>query len=285
MSTVTRRRLLVLIIPPAVALLVFFLIPMVAMASFSFRAGSFGAARNTFSLESYREFLSNQAYQELLLRSTLIALETAALCVVLSYPVAYFLSFRAGKRRTLYLTLLMIPGWTSFLLRVLAWKLVLGSEGLLSSFLVSVGWLAEPRPILLYTREAVVVTLVYSWIPFVALPIFSALERMDRHLLEAAADLGCPPWKAFLRVTLPLSLPGVVSGFLFAFIPTLGEWVTPALVGGVNGTMYGNIIQDQFRSALNWPLGSLMSLVMLVMMVVLLVVFSRLTHESPLEDI
>jgi len=179
----------------------------------------------------------------------------------------------------------MIPGWTSFLLRVLAWKLVLGSEGLLSSFLVSVGWLAEPRPILLYTREAVVVTLVYSWIPFVALPIFSALERMDRHLLEAAADLGCPPWKAFLRVTLPLSLPGVVSGFLFAFIPTLGEWVTPALVGGVNGTMYGNIIQDQFRSALNWPLGSLMSLVMLVMMVVLLVVFSRLTHESPLEDI
>jgi len=276
---------MVLIIPPAVALLAFFMIPMVAMGSFSFRAGSFGAARNTFSLEAYRDFLSNRAYQELLLRSTLIALETAALCVVLSYPVAYFLSFRAGKRRTLYLTLLMIPGWTSFLLRVLAWKLVLGSEGLLSSFLVSVGLLAEPRPILLYSREAVVVTLVYSWIPFVALPIFSALERMDRHLLEAAADLGCPPWQAFLRVTLPLSLPGVVSGFLFAFIPTLGEWVTPALVGGVNGTMYGNIIQDQFRSALNWPLGSLMSLVMLVMMVVLLVVFSRLTHESPLEDI
>ncbi len=281
----TRRRILVLMVAPAVMLLAFFVIPMLAMASFSFRAGSFGAARNQFSLDAYRDFLASRPYQDLLVRSTVIALETSIICVVLAYPVAYFLSFRAGRRRAAYLTMLMVPAWTSFLLRVLAWKLVLGSEGLLSSFLVSVGLMAEPRPILLYSRAAVVVTLVYSWIPFVALPIFSALERMDRHLLEAASDLGCPPWQAFLRVTLPLSMPGVVSGFLFAFIPTLGEWVTPALVGGVEGTMYGNIIQDQFRSALNWPLGSVMSLVMLVMMLALLFLFSRFTHVLPLEDV
>ena len=136
--------------------------------------------------------------------------------------------------------------------------------------LQSVGLMSEPRPLLLYTSAAVVVALVYSWLPFVALPIFAALERIDRRLLEAASDLGCAPWQAFLRVTLPLSLPGVVAGFFFVFIPTLGEWVTPALVGGVDGIMYGNIIQDQFARALNWPMGSLMSLVMLGAMLLLL---------------
>ncbi|NLD43962.1 MAG: ABC transporter permease [Chloroflexi bacterium] len=280
-----RRRILVLMLPPTALLLGFFIIPMIAMGSFSFRAGSFGAQRNMFSLESYRNFFSNTAYQQLLIRSTLVALWTSLICVLLSYPVAYFLSFRAGERRSTLLTLLLVPAWTSFLLRVLAWKLVLGSEGLLSTFLMTIGVLAEPRPVLLYTRAAVIVTLVYSWIPFVALPIFAALERMDRSLLEAAADLGCPPWQAFLRVTLPLSLPGVVAGFFFVFIPTLGEWVTPALVGGVRGTMYGNIIQDQFRSALNWPMGAVMSLVMLLMMLVLLFIFGRFTHALPLEDV
>ena len=281
----TRLRVALLMAPPAATLMAFFVIPMLAMATFSFRAGSFGAARSVFTWEHYRTFLASTVYHRLLADTVWTALVTSLLCVVLAYPVAYVLSFRGGHRRMGLLTVLLVPAWTSFLLRVLAWKLVLASEGLLSSLLVTVGILAERQPILLYSRTAVVVTLVYSWIPFVALPIFAALERMDRHLLEAAADLGCPPWQAFLRVTLPLSLPGVLAGFFFVFIPTLGEWVTPALVGGVHGTMYGNIIQDQFRSALNWPLGSLMSMVMLVMMLVLLFVLSRLTHALPLEDI
>jgi len=212
-----------------------------------------------------------------------MALETSIFCVLLSYPVAYFLAFRAGPRRMSLLTLIMAPAWTSFLLRVLAWKLILGSEGLLSSFLQWVGLIGEPKPILLYSRSAVVVALTYSWIPYVALPIFAALDRMDRSLLEAAADLGCPPWKAFLRVTLPLSVPGVVAGFVFVFIPTLGEWVTPALVGGVKGMMYGNIIQDQFARALNWPMGSLMSLVMLVLMLALMLIFARFLRLINLE--
>lgn len=279
----TRARVAALMLPPTLLLGIFFLLPMFVMASFSLRAGSFGADRQVFTLDHYRTFFSNTSFQQLLLRSVAMALETSIFCVLLSYPVAYFLAFRAGPRRMSLLTLIMAPAWTSFLLRVLAWKLILGSEGLLSSFLQWVGLIGEPKPILLYSRSAVVVALTYSWIPYVALPIFAALDRMDRSLLEAAADLGCPPWKAFLRVTLPLSVPGVVAGFVFVFIPTLGEWVTPALVGGVKGMMYGNIIQDQFARALNWPMGSLMSLVMLVLMLALMLIFARFLRLINLE--
>jgi len=271
----TRTRIAVLMIPPALLLLFFFVLPMFVMASYTFREGSFGAARQRFTLAHYREFLENAAFQHLLWRSMLLSLETSLYCVILAYPAAYYLAFQAGPKRLTLLTLIIAPAWTSFLLRVLAWKLILGSEGMLSSLLQSVGLLREPKPLLLYTRGAVVVALAYSWIPFVVLPIFAALDRIDRDLLEAAADLGCAPWQAFLRVTLPLSMPGVAAGFVFVFIPTLGEWVTPALVGGVKGVMYGNIIQDQFARALNWPLGSLMSFVMLLLMLALILPISR----------
>ena len=279
----TRGRVAVLMIPPTLLLVVCFLLPLLVMASFTVREGSFGAARGRFTLAHYRAFLANRTFQQLLWHTALMALETSIFCVVLAYPVAYYPAFRAGPKRVALLTLIMAPAWTSFLLRVLAWKLILGSEGLLSSFLQSVGLLSAPRPLMLYTRGAVIIALVYSWIPFVALPIFAALERIDRSLLEAAADLGCPPWRAFLRVTLPLSLPGVAAGFAFVFIPTLGEWVTPALVGGVDGVMYGNIIQDQFARALNWPMGSLMSFVMLLLMLVLVGIFGRFAQLLKLE--
>ncbi|MBN1991102.1 MAG: ABC transporter permease [Anaerolineae bacterium] len=278
-----RSRIVILMLPPTLLLLVFFLLPMLAMAGFSFRAGSFGPERNIFTLSHYQDFLTNIVFQRLLWKSIIMSLETSIYCVVLSYPIAYFLAFRAGERRMALLTIILIPAWTSFLLRVLAWKLILGSEGLLSSLLVWLGLIAEPMPILLYSRTAVIVTLVYSWLPFVALPIFAALERIDRDLLEAAADLGCPPWLAFLRVTLPLSMPGVAAGFVFVFIPTLGEWVTPALVGGVDGIMYGNIIQSQFTQGLNWPLGALMSLAMLAVMLLLLLIFSQFARSLQLE--
>jgi len=278
-----RARIVALMLPSVLMLGVFFLLPVVAMATFSFRAGSFGAERQVLSLDHYREFLANEAFLRLLGRTIFMALETSILCVILAYPVAYFLAFGAGERRFFLLTLILAPAWTSFLLRVLAWKLILGSGGLVSSALLSLGLISEPSPILLYSRSAVIVALVYSWIPFVALPIFAGLDRIDRSLFDAAADLGCPPWKTFLRVTLPLSLPGVGAGFFFVFIPTLGEWVTPALVGGVGGTMYGNIVQDQFVRALNWPMGSLMSLAMFLVMLTLVLALSRFRHLLPLE--
>ena len=281
----TRTRIAVLMIPPALLLVVFFVLPMILMASYSFREGSFGAARQRWTLDHYRQFLQSGSFQHLLWRSTIVALETSLYCVILAYPVAYYLAFQAGPKRLALLTLIIAPAWTSFLLRVLAWKLILGSEGLLSSLLLSLGLLREPSPLLLYSRAAVVVALTYSWVPFVVLPIFAALDRIDRNLLEAAADLGCAPWQAFLRVTLPLSMPGVAAGFAFVFIPTLGEWVTPALVGGVKGVMYGNIIQDQFARALNWPMGSLMSFVMLLLTLIIVLLVARFVRVMRLVEL
>jgi spermidine/putrescine transport system permease protein len=280
-----RLRVAVLMVPPALTMLVLFVLPMAAMALFSFRAGTFGAARQVFTLQHYAEFLSNRPFQLLLGRSTWMALETSFLSVLLAYPVAYYLAFYAGERRLTLLTVLLVPAFTSYLLRILAWKLMLSSGGLINTLLLALGVIRESRPILLYTPAAVIVSLVYSWIPFVALPIFAALGRIDRSLLEAAADLGCPPWRAFFRVTFPLSLPGVMAGFFIVFIPTLGEWVTPLLVGGAQGSMYGNAIQDQFVRALNWPMGSLMSLVMLVLVLLLLLIFSRVVHLSDIAGI
>ena len=214
-----------------------------------------------------------------------MSLWVAVLSIVLSYPVAHYLVFRAGDRRILYLLILMVPGWISFLLRIFAWKVILGSGGALNSLLLWSGLIHEATPILLYSPLAVVVVLVYVWIPFAALPIFAALQRIDNSLLEAAADLGSPQWETFLRVVLPLSMPGVGAAFFLVFIPTLGEYVTPLLVGGVDGIMYGNVIQSQFSRALNWPLGSLLSLVMLVVVLPIMLLFNWLIKLEEIVEI
>ncbi len=280
-----RSRIAILVSPPALFLVVLFLLPIGFMALFSFRAGTFGEQRDVFTLDEYRRFLTNYPYQRLLWRSLLISFWVSLYTVVLAYPIAYFLVFAAGRHKILLLTILIVPAWVSYLLRVLAWKVILGSTGILASFLTWIGLDLGGNALLLYSPSAVVITLVYVWIPFVALPIFAALERIDPHLLEAAADLGCTKLQAFLRVTLPLSLPGVVAGFLFVFIPTVGEYVTPALVGGPNGIMFGNLIQDQFLRGLDWPAGSLMSLAMLIVVLAPLVIFGRFFKLSDLAGL
>ncbi len=206
------------------------------------------------------------------------------ICVALAYPIAYSLVFRAGARRLFLLTVIIVPAWVSYLLRVLAWKVILGVNGPLASALDLLG-LSTDGSVLLYSPLAVVITLIYVWIPFVALPIFAALQRIDFSLLEAAADLGCTRIQTFFRVIFPLSLPGVLAGFLFVFIPTVGEYVTPALVGGPQGIMFGNLIQDQFLRGLNWPFGSLMSLVMLVVVLVPLLVLGRFVRLTDMAGI
>ncbi len=275
-----RSRLLILITPPALWLMVLYLIPLGMMVVFSFRAGTFGAAREAFTLEHYRNFLSHATYQRLLWQSGLLALQCALLAVLLAYPLAYFLAFKAGRLRIVFLTLLILPAWTSYLLRLLSWKLILGSNGVVNSLLISSGLVEQGVPFFLYSRTAVLITLIYEWLPFAALPIFSALERIDPRLLEAAADLGCKPWQAFLRVTLPLSLTGVAASFFFVFIPTLGEWVAPSMVGGVNGMMYGNLIQDQFLRALNWSMGAVLALALLAAVLVFTFMLSRFVRIS-----
>ncbi len=277
-----RRRFASLIGPPSLYLLLIFLLPMGVMFVYSFRAGISGAAHDTFTFANYQDFLENSNFHRLLWRSGLIAFAIALLSTLMAYPLAYYLVFKAGRNRVTLMTLLIIPTWTSYLLRIFSWKLILGSSGVLNSFLLWLGLIDKASPILIYSRGAVIVTLIYVWMPFVALPIFAALERIDKSLLEAAADLGCPAWEAFLRITLPLSLPGVLAGFFFALIPTLGEFVTPLLVGGVSGSMYGNLIQDQFMRALNWPMGSVMSMAMLLTVLLLVFILTRLGSLSDL---
>jgi spermidine/putrescine transport system permease protein len=280
-----RSRFASLIGPPSLYLFLLFLLPMGVMFIYSFRAGISGAAHDTFTLANYQQFITNTHFLRLLWRSALIAFTIAIVSAILAYPLAYYLIFRAGANRVMLMTLLIIPTWTSYLLRIFSWKLILGSSGVLNSLLLAAGLIEKASPILIYSRGAVIVTLVYVWVPFVALPIFAALERIDKNLLEAAADLGCKPWQAFLRVTLPLSLPGILAGFFFALIPTLGEFVTPLLVGGASGSMYGNLVQDQFMRALNWPMGSVMSLAMLAAVLLLVFILTRLGDLSDLAGI
>jgi spermidine/putrescine transport system permease protein len=193
-----------------------------------------------------------------------MALIVALGATLLAFPIAYFLAFRARHRAPIFLILLLVPAATSFLMRVMAWKLLLGSSGAINSFLLWTGLIQEPIGLLLYSQAAVVITLIYVWTPFAALPIYGALQRIDRSHLEAAADLGSGPWSRFWQVTIPLSLPGVLATFFMVFIPTVGEYVTPFLVGGTDGIMYGNLIQDFFTRAGNWPLGSALAVIMLV---------------------
>ncbi len=254
-----------LAVPPVAWLGLLFLLPVLLAAAFSFRPDMRGPLLAPWapSLKQYASLLATGSYWRLLGVSALMALVTSACATALAYPVAYFLTFRAGRRAGLYLLLLLVPFWTSYLLRVMAWKFLLGSEGVINSFLQYVGLTDEPLTFLLYSRPAVVITLIYVWIPFVALPILAALQRIDPALFEAAADLGAAPWRTFARITLPLSLPGVLAAFFMVFIPTLGEYVTPLLVGGTRGIMYGNIVQDFFTKAANWPFGAAMAMVML----------------------
>jgi spermidine/putrescine transport system permease protein len=266
-----------LYLPPLLWLGAFFLVPLALMAAFSFRADMRGEVLQVWTptFKQYAALIAGGSYWRLLGTSALMALVVALSATVLAYPIAYFLAFRAGARAGLYLVLLLVPFWTSYLLRVMAWKIMLGSDGVINSFLRYVGLIDEPLTILLYNRSAVVITLIYVWIPFVALPILAALQRIDRSLFEAAADLGATPAQGFWRVTFPLSLPGVLAAFLMVFIPTVGEYVTPLLVGGSQGSMYGNIIQDFFTKAANWPLGSALSMIMLVLTLALVAIVVR----------
>ncbi len=268
----------ILYLPPLAWLAAFLLAPLALMAAFSFRADVRGELLQwwTPTLEQYASLFESGSYWRLLRISAQMALAIAASATVLAYPVAYFLAFRAGRRAGLYLILLLVPFWTSYLLRVMAWKFMLGSEGVINSFLKYAGVIQEPLTALLYNRGAVMLTLIYVWIPFAALPILAALQRVEPALFEAAADLGATPFRQFVRVALPLSLPGVLAAFFMVFIPTVGEYVTPLLLGGSSGSMYGNIIQDFFTKAANWPLGSALSMVMLAATLALVAVAVRL---------
>ena len=273
-----RGSLWFLAVPPYLWLIGLFLLPLGVVVAISLLSGS---GRIDFSggwpsLNQYQKVLETPAYLRRLGISVGMAFVIAASATMLAYPIAYFLAFRARQRATIFLVLLLVPFASSYLLRVMAWKLLLGREGAINWVLTSIGLVKEPVGLLVYSQAAVVITLVYVWIPFAALPIYAALQRVDRSHLEAAADLGAGPWTRFGRITIPLSLPGVLATFFMVFIPTVGEYVTPSLVGGIDGLMYGNLIQDFFTRAGNWPLGSAMAVLMLLAVLILVTLALRL---------
>ena len=258
-----------LISPSFLYALLMLAVPIVAILVLSFWTQIDLAFDHTATLANYREAWTNPLYRTLMLRSLWISGAVTVVTVLLAYPVAYYVSFYGGRRKALWLFLLTIPFWTSYLLRVFAWKVILGNGGVLNSGLIGIGLIAEPLPWLLYNSGAVVVTLAHAWAPFAILPIYASLEKLDRSLLEAATDLGDGPLRRFLRVTLPLSMPGVIAAALIVFIPTVGDYVTPRLVGGKDGVMIANIIQAQFGKGSNWPLGAALSIsAMLIVAVV-----------------
>jgi len=275
-----KRQLAMLVAPSGLWLLILLVLPLITMVVLSFQKSAFGADSKIYTLSSYIHFWQNTAYQTLLVKSLWISLLVAVISILFAYPVAYFLAFHAGEKQGILLNIMIIPAWTSFLLRVLAWRLILGTNGLLNSFLMWLGVIQVPIDSLFYSISAVIITLVYIWIPFAALPIYVALLRIEPGLLEAASDLGARPWQGFLKVTLPLSIPGVLAAFLYVFIPTVGEYVTPALVGGPNGLMIGNVIWDQFMRGLDWPMGATLSILVMLIVLVPLVLIARTAQHS-----
>lgn len=209
----------------------------------------------------------------LLLKSLMMSLSATAVVIALAYPMAYFIAFRVRTGKPVWLLLLTIPFWTSYLLRVFSWKVVLGYNGAINSGLKALGLIDKPLDFLLYNSGAVTVTLAHSWVAFAVLPIYVSLEKIDRSLLEAAADLGDNRWKRFRRITLPLSMPGVIAASLMVFIPTVGDYVTPTLVGGTGGSMIGNLIQDLFMKRNDAPMGAAVAIVMMVAIAVLALLF------------
>jgi spermidine/putrescine transport system permease protein len=275
-----RRRLLAVAGPPTLWLAVFLVAPLCLLAAYSFRTGVGGALFRDWhpTLLQYRIIAGTPDFLRLLAVSAGMALTVAVAATILAYPVAYYLVFRVRARAGVYVILLLIPFWISYLLRVLAWKVILGEGGVVNSLLLSAGLIQTPITAFFYSRLAVLITLVYVWTPFVALPIMATLHRIDRSLLEAAANLGATPAQRFWRVTLPLSLPGVVAGAVMVFIPTVGEYVTPMLVGGSTGSMYGNLILDFFGRSANWPLGAALAVVMLALTLALVGLTSRISQ-------
>jgi spermidine/putrescine transport system permease protein len=267
-------------LPPLVWVAAFLLTPYLLMLCYSF--WSVSAAQvivRHWSLDNYRELLRIGVYWQTLFRSMWIATRVTIFSLLLGYPLAYFLSFHAGKRKDLFYQLVIIPLWVSYLVRAYAWKTILGSDGVLNTLLQYVHLTQHPLEFLLYSPFAVVLTLTHIYTPFTFLPIYAALEHIPRNLVEASHDLGATPGQTFWKIVFPLSIPGVLAGATFAFVLSLGDFLAPLLLGGPSGIMISNIVVSLFGAAYNWPLGAAISFCMLLLVVSLIFLSERLERK------
>jgi spermidine/putrescine transport system permease protein len=267
------------LLPARLWMALFFAAPLAIICGYSFLTrGDYGGVEQPWTLENLTR-LADPLYLGVLWRSIWIAALSTALCALLGFPLALFIS-RAGRRKDLYLQLVLLPFWTSFLVRTYAWLFILRDTGLVNTVLLRLHAIASPLP-LLYNDGAVLLGLVYNFLPFFVLPMYATLERLDPALLEAAADLGARPLAALWRVVIPVSAPGFVAGSVLVFIPCLGAYLTPDLLGGGKTVMLGNLVQNQFTTARDWPFGSASALLLMLGSAILLAILmrSRLAKE------
>ncbi|NRB36630.1 MAG: ABC transporter permease [Rhodobacteraceae bacterium] len=233
----------------------------------------------TLTVNNYNRTWSEPIVGMLLQRSFWVSGIATLATVALCYPMAYYVAFHIHRNKMMWIILITLPFWTSYLLRVFAWKVILGFEGVINSGLGAMGWIQEPLEFLLYSQTAVIITLAHAWAAFAILPLYVSLEKIDKSLLEAATDLGDGPVARFFRITLPLSMPGIIAASFLIFIPTTGDYITPALLGGPDGAMIGNFIQLQFGPINNWPMGATLSIVLMLWIAAIALVFLLVTRK------
>jgi spermidine/putrescine transport system permease protein len=263
-------------LPPLLWVGLFLLLPYALMFTHSFWLVRDGVIVHEWNLRNYAALLNNPVYATVLLRTARIAASVTVLSLLLGYPLAYYMSFHAGLRKELLYQLVVVPLWVSYLVRGYAWKTILGSDGVLNGFLQYLHITNAPVSFFLYSPFAVILTLTHIYTPFVFLPLYAALEHIPRNLIEASHDLGASPRATFLRVILPLSIPGLLAGATFAFVLTLGDFLGPMLVGGPSSIMIANIVQSLFGTAYDWPLGAAIAVCILLLTVALLFLAERL---------
>jgi spermidine/putrescine transport system permease protein len=263
-----------LISPTNIYLFILIVLPLILVAGLSFLSrGTYGQVEFKLNFSNYTR-LFDPLYAKVLVFSLLVGLGTTVICLLVGYPLAYFIARAPSRQRSLLLFLILLPFWTNFIIRIYAWMTILRSGGLLDSLLQWLNLTRDPLNIL-YTPTAVMIGMVYEFLPFMVLPLYTSLEKIENSLLEAAADLGAPPWKAFLRVTLPLSVPGMIAGTILTFIPSMGMFVVPDILGGAKTMLIGNVIRNQFLTARDWPFGAAASMVLMLMTMVLTLYYTR----------
>ncbi|MCR9114143.1 MAG: ABC transporter permease [Rhodobacteraceae bacterium] len=266
-----------LLSPTLIFMLVALLVPFMILLVMSLWTAVGFDFDTTLTVNNYVQATERPIYGALLQRSLWISGIATVATVIVCYPMAYYVAFHVHRNKMLWLVFMTMPFWTSYLLRIFAWKVVLGYEGVINSALINVGLIDQPLEFLLYSKEAVIITLAHAWAAFAILPMYVSLEKIDKSLLEAATDLGDGPVMRFLRITLPLSLPGVISASLLIFIPTTGDYITPALLGGPDGAMIGNLIQKMFGPINNWPMGATLSIILMLVIAFICVAFILMT--------
>jgi len=263
------------LISPTLAYLgVFMILPLSLIIILSFMTrGTYGNVVYSLNLGNYVR-LFDTLYMRILAYSVLTAGLTTIITILIGYPLAYFIARLPAKQRPPYLFLILVPFWTNFIIRIYAWIMILRSEGILNNLLLSLGIINTPLEIL-YTPTAVLIGMVYEFLPFMVLPLYASLEKIEMNQLEAAADLGARPWRAFMRVTLPLSVPGIIAGSILVFIPAMGMFVVPDLMGGAKTVLVGNLIRNQFLTARDWPFGAAASMFLLLLTLAFTLFYTR----------